>query len=119
MKSLYLLLADLMVLIHLLWILFLVLGAIPGARRAWVKWLHLSALGFSILLQLFGWICPFTHAEVWLRRAAGATSYEGTFIGHYLGRIVYAPLPPYAVFAATLVVVAASLWVYFAPKRKR
>ncbi len=110
--------ADLVVLIHLLWIAFLVFGAIPGARWAWVKWTHLAALAFSVLLQVFGWICPITHLEVWLRRAGGAQPYEGSFIGHYLERIVYAPLPPYAVLLGTLAVIAVTLWVYFGRRRR-
>lgn len=112
------LVADLVVLLHLLWIVFLIFGAIPGARWAWVKWMHLAALAFSVLLQVFGWICPITHLEVWLRRTGGAQPYEGSFIGHYLERIVYAPLPPYAVLLGTLVVIAVTLWVYFGRRRR-
>lgn len=118
MKTLWLAVADAVVFVHLLWILFLILGAIPGARRAWVKWTHLGALAFSIALQLFGWICPLTHLEAWLRHAGGALPYEGTFIRHYLEQVVYAELPPTAIFIATLVVVGVSLWMYFRPRRR-
>lgn len=118
MNSLYLLAADLVVLIHFLWIVFLIFGAVPGVRWPWVKWTHLAALAFSVLLQLFGWICPITHLEAWLRRAAGAAPYEGTFIGHYLERVVYAPLPPNVVFIGTMLVVGASLWAYFGRRHR-
>lgn len=118
MKTLWLAAADAVVFLHLLWIVFLVLGALPGARWPWVRWTHLAALAFSIALQVCGWICPLTHLEVWLRRQAGARPYEGTFIGHYLERIVYAELPPGALLAATLAIVAISLWVYFGPRRR-
>jgi hypothetical protein len=118
MKTLYLAAAELVVLVHFLWIVFLVGGAVPGVRWAWVKWTHLGALGFSMALQLFGWVCPITHLEVWLRRAGGAASYEGTFIGHYLERIVYAPLPPNVIFLGTLIVVGVSLWAYFGRRRR-
>jgi len=116
MRLLLTLAADLVVAIHLLWILFLVFGAIPGARWAWARWLHLAALGFSVLLQLFGWVCPVTHLEVWLRHASGTPSYEGTFIGHYLERIVYASFPPTLLLAGTFIVLAVSLWIYFGRK---
>lgn len=118
METVYRLAADLVVLIHFLWIVFLVFGAVPGVRWPWVKWTHLGALAFSVALQLFGWVCPITHLEVWLRRASGTAPYAGTFIGHYLERLVYAPLPPYAVFLGTLVVIAVSLWAYFGRRRR-
>ena len=117
MERLFLAAADFVVLVHLLWIVFLILGAWPGARWAWVKWLHLAALAFSVLLQLFGWVCPITHLEVWLRKAGGAAPYEGTFIGQYLGRLVYAPLPSWFLLAGTFIVIAVSLWVYFGRRR--
>ena len=119
MKSLALAAADLVVLIHLLWILFLIFGAIPGARWTWVKWIHLGALAYSVALQSFGWICPSTHLETWLRSTGGAMSYEGTFIRHYLEAIVYAELPPNAIFFGTLVVLAITLWIYFVPRARR
>jgi len=119
MKSLALAAADLVVLIHLLWILFLIFGAIPGARRAWVKWTHLGALAYSVALQAFGWVCPSTHLEAWLRAAGGAAAYEGTFIRHYLETIVYAQLPPNAIFLGTLIVIGVTLWVYSGRRTRR
>ncbi len=116
----YRILADVIVCIHLGWILFLILGAIPGSRWRWVRWLHLAALTFSIALQSFSWICPLTDLEIWLRTAGGAGgAYRGSFIGHYAERLVYAPLPRYVVFAGTLLVVGVSLWIYYSPKRTR
>lgn len=110
-------LADAVVVLHLLWIVFLVLGAIPGSRWAWVKWTHLGALAFSIALQIFHWVCPLTHLEVWLRRRGGGAAYADTFIGHYIERLVYAELPPWALLFVTIVIVVVSLWVYFRPHR--
>lgn len=118
MKALFLAAADAVVVLHLLWIVFLVLGALPGRRWPWVKWTHLASLAFSIALQIFGWICPLTHLEVWLRRLGGAQPYEGTFIRHYVEQIVYAVIPRAALLIGTLVIVAFSLWMYFAPKQK-
>ncbi len=53
--------ADLVVVIHLLWILFIIFGALIGRRIIWVKWLHIGALAFSVVLQIFQWICPLTY----------------------------------------------------------
>lgn len=112
-------LADLLVVVHLLWIVFLILGALPGRRWAWIKWTHLAALTFSILLQGFGWVCPLTHLEVWLRRQGDpGSAYAGSFIGHYIERLIYAPIPRGWIFAGTLLVVAITGWAYFGRRRR-
>jgi len=116
MKTLFLAAADAVVVLHLLWIVFLILGALPGGRWVWVKWTHLTSLAFSIALQVFGWICPLTYLEVWLRKLGGAQPYEGTFIRHYIEQIVYAEIPRAALFTGTLIVVALSLWRYHRPR---
>lgn len=118
MKTLLLAAADAVVVLHLLWIVFLILGAIPGRRRAWVKWMHLASLAFSVALQVFHWICPLTHLEVWLRKLGGAQPYEGTFIRHYVERFVYAEIPRGVVFTGTLAVIVFSAWMYFTPTHK-
>ncbi len=119
MHTLLLAVADMVVVLHLLWIVFLILGALPGRRWAWVKWVHLASLAYSIALQAFGWICPLTYLEVWLRTLSGAQPYEGTFIRHYAEQIVYAEIPRAALLIGTLVIVAFSSWMYFAPKQKK
>jgi Protein of Unknown function (DUF2784) len=119
MKTLFLAAADAVVVLHLLWIVFLILGAIPGSRWAWVKWLHLAALIFSIALQTFSWICPLTYLEAWLRSLGGAQPYEGTFIRNYLVQIVYAEIPRGALLIGTLIVVVLSLWLYRRPRTQQ
>lgn len=109
----YAVLADAVVVLHLLWILFLILGAMPGRRIRWVRWLHLSALAFSINLQLMRGVCPLTHLEVWLRRRSGGGDYTGSFLGHYAERLVYTRIDPVWLLAGTLLVVAATLWTYW------
>jgi len=109
--------ADFVVFIHLLWIVFLILGAWPGMHWTWVKWAHLTALGFSVLLQVFGWVCPITHLEVWLRRVGGGRAYEGTFVGQYLERIVYMQLPTGFLLTGTAIIIVISLWIYFGRRR--
>jgi hypothetical protein len=112
-------LADSVVVLHLLWIVFLIFGAIPGYFFRWVKYVHLGALAFSIVLQLFGWICPLTHLEVWLRRQrAPASTYSGGFIRHYVEKIVYVDISPPLILLGTLLVVAISLSVYFRAAKK-
>ncbi len=106
--------ADVVVVVHLLWIAFIIGGALIGRRLAWVMWVHIGALIFSVLLQVFGWICPFTYLEVWLRlQHDPALSYTGAFIAHYAERLVYLRTSREAVLIGTLLVVVLSAWAYW------
>ncbi|TAJ08818.1 MAG: DUF2784 domain-containing protein [Nitrospirae bacterium] len=105
--------ADFVVLIHLLWIGFLLFGALLVRRCRWGKWLHVGALVFSVCLQLFHWVCPLTYLEVWLRRQHDPTlTYTGDFLAHYAERLVYLRVPPLMLLVATMCVVGLSVWVY-------
>lgn len=111
--------ADVVVLIHLLWIVFIIGGALVGRWVRWVKWTHIVALTFSVLLQAFGWICPLTYLENWLRRRHDPSlAYSGDFIAQYAERLVYLQAPRPAVFVVTLLIVALSAWAYW-PRARR
>ena len=110
--------ADAVLLIHFLWILFILFGALIGRFVAWVKWLHLGALLFSLCLQLFGWVCPLTRLEVWFsRKHDPSLGYAGDFLAHYVEQLVYVRLPPAAILAATVFVAALSIWAYWGRTR--
>ncbi len=85
------LLADLVVLLHLAFVVFVVLGALATWRWPRVAWLHLPAVAWAALLEINGWICPLTPLEVALRRAAGEAGYDGGFVAHYLLPLLYPP----------------------------
>ncbi len=104
---------DIIVAVHLLWILFIIFGAIPGRRWLTVRLLHLASLIFSILLQSFSWLCPLTHLEVWLRRQQqDATGYSGSFIAHYLEKLIYLDVSASYIFIGTVVVIIFSFLLY-------
>ena len=86
---LYPLLADLVVLIHLLFVLFAVLGALLVIWWRKVLWLHLPAAVWAAWIEFSGKICPLTPLENWLRRRGGGSGYAGDFVGHYLMPILY------------------------------
>lgn len=86
---LYSLLADLVVVVHLAFVVFVVLGGLLVLRRGWVAWLHVPAAVWGALIELFGWVCPLTPLEQWLRRRAGEAGYQGGFVEHYLLPILY------------------------------
>ncbi len=83
------LLADAVLLLHLVFIVFALFGAALLPRWPWLVALHLPALGWAAWVELSGSICPLTPLEHRLRIAAGEQGYEGGFIGHYLVPIVY------------------------------
>ena len=115
---LYKLLADGVVLCHFLWILFLIFGGFWGRQCRWVRLVHVPALVFAFFIELFDWYCPLTHLEVWLRgRHDPALSYSGSFIVHYLERLVYLDADRRVIVLLTLLLCGANGWLYFGRRR--
>lgn len=98
----YVLLADLVLVIHATFILFVVFGGLLVFRCRRLIWLHIPAAAWGILIELQGWICPLTYLENDLRTAAGRSGYAVGFIDHYLAPLVY----PSALGHATQVLLA-------------
>ena len=114
----YKILADIVVLIHFLWIIFIVFGGFPGRRHKAVKIIHISGICFALLLQIFRWYCPFTYLEIWLREKHDpAFAYAGSFIIHYLEEIVYIQINRSILFSLTISVAALNAWLYLGKKR--
>lgn len=86
---LYHLAADAILLIHLAFILFAVLGAALGARWRWILAIHLPAAIWASFVELTGRMCPLTDLENHLRHMAGESGYTESFIEHYLLAILY------------------------------
>jgi len=86
---LYEVLADSVLILHLCFILFVVLGGALVLKWRWVAWIHLPAVAWGTLVELAGWICPLTPLEIALRLAAGGGVYDTTFVERYLVPIVY------------------------------
>ena len=117
---LYKVAADVIVLTHFLWIIFLFFGAIWGVRNRIVKIIHLSGLLFAILIQVFGWYCPLTHLEFWLRsRHNPSIAYAGSFIIHYIERLVYLEISQTMVLVFTIFLSLFNLWVYLRMRKQR
>ena len=116
----YKILADSVVLIHFLWIIFLFFGALWGVKNRIVKIFHIVGLAFAFLIQIVDWYCPLTHLEIWLRsKHEPALTYSGSFIIHYLERIVYIEVSRYLVFVLTLFLCGFNGWLYFRKDRLR
>ncbi|HUU81331.1 MAG TPA: DUF2784 domain-containing protein [Acidobacteriota bacterium] len=106
-------LADLTVLLHLFWIIFLVFGIIFALKRSRWAWLHLGGLVFSLFINLLGMYCPLTYLENFLRESGGHTlGYGGSFMSHYLEMIIYPDLPEKTIRIGEIFFVAINLFVY-------
>ena len=86
---LYRWLADLTLVVHLGFIVFVVVGGFLVLRWPRLVWLHVPCAIWGLLIELAGWICPLTPLENALRRAGGAAGYSGGFIEHYILPIIY------------------------------
>lgn len=85
----YHILANLVVVIHLSFVLFAVLGAFFVLWRRWIIWLHLPAFLWAVWIEYTGGICPLTPLENWLRINAGQGGYGGDFVVTYLLPVLY------------------------------
>ena len=81
--------ADLLVLLHLAFILFVLLGGLLVLRWRRLMWMHLPVVAWGAAIEFVGWVCPLTPLENRLRAAAGDAGYGGGFIEHYLIPLIY------------------------------
>lgn len=85
----YDLLADLVLGIHFLFVVFSILGALSVIHWPKVAWAHIPAVAWAAWIELSGNICPLTPLENGLRIRGGGTGYAGDFVGHYLLELLY------------------------------
>ena len=127
----YRILADFILVIHTVFVAFVVLGLIliiAGIFRRWA-WIenfwfrlgHLGAIGTVAGLAWSGKICPLTMWESRLREAAGGAAYSGTFVQYWLQKLIFYDFPPrvftlaYTAFAALVLIT----WLVMPPKSPR
>lgn len=81
--------ADLLVIVHFLFIIFVLAGGCLALKWPWMAYLHIPAAAWGALIEFQGWICPLTPLEQHLRQAGGQPTYSAGFIEHYLEPIIY------------------------------
>jgi Protein of Unknown function (DUF2784) len=81
--------AELIVVVHFAFVMFVVFGGLLALRWPRVAWIHLPAAIWGVLIEFTGWICPLTPLENRLRRASGEAGYQGDFIAHYILPMLY------------------------------
>ena len=86
---LYQLSADLIVILHFGFVLFVLMGGILLVKWPRLAWLHLPAVAWGAFVEFSGWMCPLTPLENWLRVHGGDASYAGDFIAQYVMTLLY------------------------------
>ena len=87
----YLIAADLVLVVHLLFIGFVVGGSFLAWRWPWLIWVQLPAMVYGALVELVGFSCPLTAVQNYLLHRGGQAGYRGGFISHYLIQVIYPP----------------------------
>jgi hypothetical protein len=82
-------LADLVLVVHLAFVLFVVLGGLLVLKWPRLAWLHVPAAVWGVLIEYKGWICPLTPLENSFRARGGGAGYSGGFIEHYIQPLLY------------------------------
>ena len=82
-------LADALVIMHLLFVAFVMAGGFLLVRWPRLAWLHLPAAAWGAIIEFTGWICPLTPLENHLRILGGSSAYSGGFVERYLLPILY------------------------------
>lgn len=85
----YRLLADAVVLLHIGFVIFVMLGGFLLRRWPKLIYAHVPAAVWGVLIEFAGWVCPLTPLENAFRARGGQAGYEGGFIDHYIIPILY------------------------------
>jgi hypothetical protein len=82
-------LADLVVIVHFLFVAFVIFGGLLVLYKQKWAWIHIPAVLWGALVEFTGWICPLTPLENWLRIQGGGGAYASDFIEHYIVSLLY------------------------------
>ena len=128
MNQLYLVAADLVLYLHVSFVVFVIAGLVliyvghllgwAWIRNGWFRLAHLIAIAIVVLQAWLGVICPLTTLEMWLRGKAGDAVYPGSFIAHWVEQILYYDAPAWVFtlcYTAFGLLVAAS-WIWIRPR---
>ena len=129
MEHLYLYLADLVLLLHALLVVFVVaallLTVVGGySRWRWVRnrgfrWVHLVAIAGIVMQSWLGLVCPLTSLEMWLRGQIGGGQYDGSFMHYWLQRLLYYDVPDwwFVVAYSTFGLLVVITWLRVPPQK--
>lgn len=123
----YQLLADLVLTLHSAIVAFVVGGLVlivvgnlrhwRWVNRLWFRLLHFAAIAIVIAETWLDFTCPLTTLEMWLRARGRAPTYGGSFVEHWLQRLLYYDLPPWVFLVAYSLfgLLVLATWLYYPP----
>ncbi len=85
----YRLSADLVLIVHLVFVMLVVFGGLLVLRWPRLMWVHVPVVLWGAAIEFIGFVCPLTPLEVWLRKRGGEAGFEGDFIDHYITALLY------------------------------
>lgn len=107
------LLADMVVIAHFLFVLFVIFGGFLVLYKQGWAWLHIPAAIWGALVEFTGWICPLTPLENWLRIQGGGAAYASDFIERYIISLLYPSfLTRHLQFILGFIVVVINICIY-------
>ena len=107
------LLADIVLIVHALFIGFVIFGGLSVLKWRKAIWIHIPCALWGVLIEFFGGICPLTYLENYFRVIGDGDSYESSFIQHYLLPIIYPPgLTTNIQILLGVIVIAINLIIY-------
>jgi uncharacterized protein DUF2784 len=110
-SNLYSALAISVLILHALFVLWVVFGALLTRDRPVLRWLHIGSLVWGVLTELL-LPCPLTFLENWLEQKAGVEPYQGGFLLHYIDKLVYPEISPTVLTVSGVIVCAFNLALY-------
>jgi hypothetical protein len=110
-SGVYRALAAMVLIVHVLFIVWIVLGALVARSRPALRVLHIGSLIWGVVAELYV-ACPLTLLENWLEQRASIQPYSGGFLLHYLDRLVYPDIPPSLLVTAAAIVCVFNLAYY-------
>lgn len=111
-RETYIALADAALIIHLLYIGWVVFGTIFTRKRPWLGAIHIATILWGIIAETTSAPCPLTLAENWCEGRAGIMPYPGPFLLHYLEAILYPHVPEALLITVAVFICALNLAIY-------
>jgi hypothetical protein len=114
--------ADAVLVVHALFVAWVLLGGLTVLRWPRLAWAHLPAAAWGVWIEWAGALCPLTPLEWRLREAAGQAGHRGGFVEHYLGALIYPEgltRPGQIVLGALVLLLNAAIYLWIWRRRAR
>jgi Protein of Unknown function (DUF2784) len=104
--------AIVVLVMHLIWILWVIFGAFWTSGRRWLTTFHIASLLWGIAVEIGPWPCPLTLAEDFFQHRADLAAHRGGFLLHYISSLVYPNVSVTLLTVCGVIVCAANLGIY-------